>query len=187
MMYISLQNSTIPPAFLAFAFFIAFYVYTYIINMKMTHCNSTLVTEKQDVQATLTVQPRQQYSRSEQPLLDIHQFEAAIESFEHALIIYQKTLDAPRLHQRELEQTISQLKTTIAEQEQVILNLQADKGHLKAENEALMNYNKQIVSMGEIIKAQMKQIAELKQIVQIQQKALRQQKGDSSRNTQDNL
>jgi hypothetical protein len=155
--------------------------------MKMTHYDSTFVAEKQDVQATRTVQSRQQHPRREQPLLDIHQFEAAIESFEHALIIYQKTLDAPRLHQHELEQTIGQLKITVAEQEQVILNLQADKGHLKAENEALMNYNKQITSMGEIIKEQMKQIAELKQVIQIQQKALRQQKGDSSRNTQDNL
>ena len=187
MIYSSLQSSIIPPAFLAFAFFIAFYVYTYIINMKMTHYDATFVTEKQDVQTTLTVQPRQQYARREQPLLDIPQFETALESFEHALIIYQKTLDAPRLQQRELEQTIGQLKITIVEQEQVILNLQADKGHLKAENEALMNYNKQIASMGEIIKEQMKQIAELKQVIQIQQKALRQQKGDSSRNTQDNL
>jgi hypothetical protein len=186
MMYSSLQSGIIQPTFLAFVFFIAFYVYTYILNTKMTHYDSTFVADKQELQAPLTLQPRQQHPRKEPPLLDIHQFEAAIASFEHALVVYQKTLDAPRLHQCELEQTIGQLKITIAEQEQVILNLQADKGHLKAENEALMNYNKEIVSMSEIIKEQMRQIAELKQVIQIQQKAIRQQKGNSSYNTQDN-
>ena len=179
-MYNPLQSGIILPALLAFVFFIAFYLYTYILRTKLTHYESTLVAEKKEVQTILPVQPKQQYPRTGQPVLDIHQFETASERFEQALIIYQRTLDVPRQRQCELEQTIGQLKTTIAEQEQVILNLQADKVHLKAENEALMHYNRQFVSMGEIIKEQMKQIAELKQVIQIQQKVLRQQNGGAS-------